>query len=120
MRPQASDPVRVELRCGESGEPIVMDAVDVAIHGLGLQANAAQAQALDAELGIDAEFTLPGQLDRLGLPVLIRQQRQVGEHIHLGLEFAFEDGEQQDWASAALAAFVAERLAEERSLGRVA
>ena len=97
-----------------------MDAVDVAIHGLGLQANAAQAQALDAELGIDAEFTLPGQLDRLGLPVLIRQQRQVGEHIHLGLEFAFEDGEQQDWASAALAAFVAERLAEERSLGRVA
>ena len=120
VRPLVAEPVRVELRCGEGRAPLVLDAVDIAIHGVGFQATANQLQALEPELGIDAEFFLPGQSERLGIPVEIRQRRQLGDLVHLGLEFAFEDAEQKDWASAHLASYVSERLAGERQVGRAA
>lgn len=120
VRPLVAEPVRVELRCGEGRAPLILDAVDIAIHGIGLQAPADLLASLEPELGIDAEFSLPGQLERLGIPVEIRQRRELGELVHLGLEFAFEDAEQKDWASAHLASYVSGRLEGERPIGRAA
>ncbi len=120
VRPPVTEPVRVELRCGEGRAPLTFDAIDIAIHGVGFQVPAEQLLGLEPELGIDAEFFLPGQAERIGLPAVLRQQRQLGDLVHLGLEFAYEDAEQKDWASARLASYVSERLADERRASRAA
>lgn len=118
--PSSDDPIRVELRCGEGSRALEVAAFDIAIHGLGLQLDPADLENLEEGRGLDVEFVLPGQLDRIGLPVEIRQCRDVEDRAHVGLEFCFEDAEQQDWATSRVAEYVAARIAGSELLGRVA
>ena len=116
----APDPIQVELRCGEGRPALTLAARDIAIHGLGVEIDPEVLAELDEQRGLDVEFVLPGQLDRIGVPVVVRHQREEGESLLLGLEFAFEDAVQKDWATARVAEYVAGRLTGRETLGRAA
>ena len=110
VRPTDDDPIEVELYLAEGAAPLEARVWDVSVHGFGLLLPRKLVDSVRKAEQLELEFTLPNERDRVGVRVGLRQVRPSGGVMHLGLEFLWEGTEQQDWVTARVAAYVAERL----------